>query len=57
MFPTLYVGKHEHGLFAVPSLVDKETCLISPAGYLPLATSGSDTDQERECDSHSFRKS
>ena len=33
LFPTLYVGEHEHGLFAVPSLVDKETMMISPAGY------------------------
>ena len=32
LFPTLYVGEHEHGLFAVPSLVDKETMMISPAG-------------------------
>ena len=36
LFPTLYVGEHEHGLFAVPSLVDKETYLISPAGYLQI---------------------
>ena len=33
LFPTLYVGEHEHGLFAVPSLVDKETMMISPAGH------------------------
>merc|ERR1719245_2981903 len=36
LFPTLYVGEHEHGLFAVPSLVDKETMMISPAGYLQI---------------------
>merc|ERR1719410_2704832 len=43
LFPTLYVGEHEHGLFAVPSLVDKETYLISPAGYLQIE--GPKTDQ------------
>eukprot|EP00092_Neocalanus_flemingeri_P031372 GFUD01034075.1.p1 GENE.GFUD01034075.1~~GFUD01034075.1.p1 ORF type:complete len:1174 (-),score=191.56 GFUD01034075.1:154-3675(-) len=31
LFPTLYVGEHEHGLFAVPSLVDEQTLMISPA--------------------------
>jgi len=31
LFPTLYVGEHEHGLFAVPSLVDEQTMMISPA--------------------------
>jgi hypothetical protein len=28
LFPTLYVGEHEHGLFAVPSLVDEKTMMI-----------------------------
>lgn len=32
LFPTLYVGEHEHGLFAVPSLVDEKTRMISPTG-------------------------
>jgi len=38
LFPTLYVGEHEHGLFAVPSLVDEQTMMISPAknGHLLL---------------------
>ena len=36
LFLTLYVGEHEHGLFAVTTLVDKETYLISQAGYLWL---------------------
>jgi len=31
LFPTLYVGEHAHGLFAVPSLVDEQTMMISPA--------------------------
>jgi len=31
LFPTLYVGEHEHGLFAVPSLVDEQTMTISPS--------------------------
>lgn len=36
LYPTLYVGEHEHGLFAVPSLVDKKTYMISPAGFPQL---------------------
>ena len=28
LFPTLYVGEHRHGLFAVPSLVDEQTMMI-----------------------------
>ena len=28
LFHTLYVGEHEHGLFAVPSLVDEKTMMI-----------------------------
>lgn len=31
LFPTLYVGEHKHGLFAVPSLVDEQTMTISPS--------------------------
>ena len=40
LFPTLYVGEHEHGLFAVPSLVDEETLMISPAKNGPLLLEG-----------------
>ena len=27
--PTLYVGEHEHGLYAIPSLVDEKTVTIA----------------------------
>ena len=37
---TLYVGEHEHGLFAMPSLVDEETLTISPAKNGPLLLEG-----------------
>jgi len=30
LYPTLYIGEHKHGLFAMPSLVDKQTLTISP---------------------------
>lgn len=29
--PTLYVGEHLHGLYALPSLVDQNTVTIGPA--------------------------
>jgi len=32
LLPTLYVGEHQHGLFAVPSFVDEKTKMISPSG-------------------------
>ncbi|KAJ9574851.1 hypothetical protein L9F63_007976, partial [Diploptera punctata] len=31
LYPTLYVGEHVHGLYAVPSLVDQNTATIAPA--------------------------
>lgn len=37
---TLYVGEHEHGLYAMPSLVDEETLTISPASNGPLLLEG-----------------
>ncbi len=40
LFPTLYVGEFAHGLFAVPSLVDEQTLLISPARNTPLLIEG-----------------
>ena len=49
LFPTLYVGEHEHGLFAVPSLVDEKTMMISPAsnGHLLLEGPAGPTATER----------
>ena len=40
LFSTLYVGEHEHGLFAMPSLVDQETLTISPGSNGPLLLEG-----------------
>ncbi|XP_034936103.1 serine/threonine-protein kinase/endoribonuclease ire-1 [Chelonus insularis] len=37
LFPTLYVGEHRHGLYALPSLVDSSTATISShTGHLML---------------------
>lgn len=49
LFPTLYIGQHRHGLYALPSLVDLDTTTISSnVGHLllegPLVTSQLDTD-------------
>lgn len=40
LFATLYVGEHEHGLYAMPSLVDEQTLTISPASNGPLLLEG-----------------
>ena len=40
LFATLYVGEHEHGLYAMPSLVDEKTLIISPASNGPLLLEG-----------------
>ncbi len=37
---TLYVGEHEHGLYAMPSLVDEQTLTISPTTNGPLLLEG-----------------
>ncbi len=37
---TLYVGEHEHGLYAMPSLVDEETLTIAPSSTGPLLLEG-----------------
>ena len=40
LFATLYVGEHQHGLYAMPSLVDEKTLTISPASNGPLLLEG-----------------
>lgn len=40
LFPTLYVGEHDHGLFAMQSLVDEQTLTISPNTNGPLLLEG-----------------
>ena len=36
----MYVGEHEHGLYAMPSLVDQQTLTIAPAANGPLLLEG-----------------
>ena len=38
--PTLYVGEHQHGLYAMPSLVDKQTLTITPRRSGPSLLEG-----------------
>ncbi|XP_063618788.1 serine/threonine-protein kinase/endoribonuclease IRE1 [Cydia splendana] len=40
LYPTLYVGEHNHGLYALSSLVDKNTITISTAQTQPLLLEG-----------------
>uniref|UniRef100_W8C6D6 non-specific serine/threonine protein kinase n=1 Tax=Ceratitis capitata TaxID=7213 RepID=W8C6D6_CERCA len=47
LFQSLYVGEHRHGLYALPSLVDKDTPRISaspPIKLLDGPNSGEETD-------------
>ena len=40
LYPTLYVGEHQHGLYAMPSLVDRQTLTIHPGKHSPLLLEG-----------------
>ncbi|CAG9786257.1 unnamed protein product [Diatraea saccharalis] len=40
LYPTLYVGEHNHGLYALSSLVDKNTITISTGHTQPLLLEG-----------------
>lgn len=42
--PTLYVGEHNHGLYALSSLVDKNTITISTGHTQPLLIEGPSTE-------------
>ncbi|XP_060802843.1 serine/threonine-protein kinase/endoribonuclease IRE1 [Amyelois transitella] len=44
LYPTLYVGEHNHGLYALSSLVDKNTNTISTGFTQPLLLEGPTTD-------------
>ena len=47
--PTLYVGEHNHGLYALSSLVDKNTITISTGHTQPLLLEGpSETEAKSE---------
>lgn len=41
----MYVGEHDHGLYAMPSLVDEETLTISPSTSGPLLLEGPKNNQ------------
>lgn len=43
--PTLYIGEHNHGLYALSSLVDKNTVTIS-TGHRPLLLEGPVTETQ-----------
>lgn len=40
--PTLYIGEHHHGLYALPSLVDQNVVTISASNSGPLLLEGPD---------------
>ncbi|CAH2037698.1 unnamed protein product, partial [Iphiclides podalirius] len=40
LYPTLYIGEHNHGLYALSSLVDKNTVTISTSHNRPLLLEG-----------------
>lgn len=44
--PTLYIGEHNHGLYALSSLVDKNTITISTAHTKPLLIEGPAAETE-----------
>ncbi|GBP65201.1 hypothetical protein EVAR_50008_1 [Eumeta japonica] len=53
LYPTLYVGEHNHGLYALSSLVDKNTITISTGYAQPLLLEGpknEDHDQNKAND-------
>ncbi|CAH0719467.1 unnamed protein product, partial [Brenthis ino] len=45
LHPTLYIGEHNHGLYALSSLVDKNTVTIS-TGHKPLLLEGPVTENQ-----------
>lgn len=46
--PTLYVGEHNHGLYALSSLVDKNTITISTGHTQPLLIEGPSETEAKE---------
>ncbi|CAG4980142.1 unnamed protein product [Colias eurytheme] len=46
LYPTLYIGEHNHGLYALSSLVDKNTVTISTGYTQPLLLEGPVTETE-----------
>ncbi|XP_045525951.1 serine/threonine-protein kinase/endoribonuclease IRE1 [Pieris brassicae] len=48
LYPTLYIGEHNHGLYALSSLVDKNTVTISTGHSRPLLLEGPTAIQSTE---------
>ncbi|CAH2268974.1 jg15999 [Pararge aegeria aegeria] len=46
LYPTLYIGEHNHGLYALSSLVDKNTVTISTGHTRPLLLEGPVTENQ-----------
>ncbi|CAG9584465.1 unnamed protein product [Danaus chrysippus] len=46
LYPTLYIGEHNHGLYALSSLVDKNTVTISTGHTKPLLLEGPVTENQ-----------
>ncbi|XP_045448767.1 serine/threonine-protein kinase/endoribonuclease IRE1 [Melitaea cinxia] len=50
LYPTLYIGEHNHGLYALSSLVDKNTVTISTGHSKPLLLEGPATETQTKAD-------
>ncbi|CAB3223992.1 unnamed protein product [Arctia plantaginis] len=48
LYPTLYVGEHNHGLYALTSLVDKNTITISTGHTQPLLIEGPSAIEQKK---------
>ncbi|XP_069685321.1 serine/threonine-protein kinase/endoribonuclease IRE1-like [Periplaneta americana] len=57
LYPTLYVGEHLYGLYALPSLVDQNTVTIGPAQTGLLLLEGPSHLQATEESSTNYRSS
>ncbi|CAK1595982.1 unnamed protein product [Parnassius mnemosyne] len=54
LFPTLYIGEHNHGLYALSSLVDKNTVTISTGLTQPLLLEGPVTESQANAEAPKY---
>ncbi|CAG5031807.1 unnamed protein product [Parnassius apollo] len=54
LFPTLYIGEHNHGLYALSSLVDKNTVTISTGLTHPLLLEGPVTESQANAEAPKY---
>ncbi|KAL0892911.1 hypothetical protein ABMA27_014590 [Loxostege sticticalis] len=54
LYPTLYVGEHNHGLYALSSLVDKNTITISTGHTQPLLLEGPATESASNAENNKY---